>query len=67
MESGLKGWTLSGGAAVVAGDDGLGVRGGSKVLSLPAGATVTTSPICIDETFTHARVLARSTVAAGRR
>jgi len=65
METGLKGWTLSGGAAVVAGDDGLGVRGGSKVLSLPAGATVTTSPICIDETFTHARVLARSTVAAG--
>ena len=65
MESGLKGWTLSGGATVVAGDDGLGVRGGSKVLSLPAGATVTTSPICIDETFTHARVLARSTVASG--
>ena len=33
MESGLPGWTLSGGAAVVAGDDGLGVRAGRKVLS----------------------------------
>src|SRR5829696_9046963 len=52
-------------AAIVAGDDGLGVRAGSKVLSLRAGAMVTTSPICIDETFTHARVLARSTVASG--
>ena len=42
MESGLPGWTLSGGAAVVAGDDGLGVRAGTKVLSLPAGASVVT-------------------------
>ena len=50
MESGLPGWTLSGGAAVVDGDDGLGVRAGTKVLRLPAGATVVTSPICIDET-----------------
>ena len=30
MESGLPGWTLSGGAAVVAGDDGLGVRAGHE-------------------------------------
>lgn len=65
MESGLEGWTLSGGAAVVAGDDGLGVRAGSKVLSLPAGASAVSAPICIDETFTHARLLARSLVASG--
>ena len=65
MESGLPGWTLSGGAAVVDGDDGLGVRAGKKVLRLPAGATVVTSPICIDETFTHARLLARSTGLVG--
>ena len=60
MESGLPGWKLSGGAAVVAGDDGLGVLAGAKVLSLPAGASAVTSPICIDQTFTHARVLART-------
>ena len=65
MESGLPGWTLSGGAAVVAGDDGLGVLAGTKVLSLPAGASVVTAPICIDKTFTHARLLARSTYAVG--
>ena len=38
---------------------------GKKVLRLPAGATAVTSPICIDETFTHARLLARSTGAVG--
>jgi hypothetical protein len=65
MESGLAGWTLSGGAAVVDGDDGLGVRAGAKVLRLPAGATVVTSPICIDQTFTHARLLARATSLVG--
>jgi hypothetical protein len=65
MESALTGWTLSGGAAVVAGDDGLGVRAGSKVLSVPGGASVVTSPICIDDTFTHARLLGRSTVSSG--
>ena len=64
MESGLPGWTLSGGAAVVAGDDGLGVRDGANVLALPAGASAVTSPICIDETFTHARLLARATLPA---
>jgi hypothetical protein len=62
MESGLPGWALSGGAALVAGDDGLGVRAGATVLSLPAGATAVTSPICIDDTFTHARLLARTTI-----
>ena len=67
MESGLPGWTLSGGAAVVDGDDALGVRAGTKVLRLPAGATVVTSPICIDRTFTHARLLARSMAAVGAR
>ena len=65
MESGLAGWTLSGGAAVVPGDDGLGVLAGANVLALPAGATAVTSPICIDDSFTHARLLGRSTVAAG--
>jgi hypothetical protein len=62
MESTLPGWALSGGAALVAGDDGLGVRAGATVLSLPAGATAVTSPICIDDTFTHARLLARTTI-----
>jgi hypothetical protein len=62
MESDLPGWELSGGAALVAGDDELGVLEGASVLALPAGATAVTSPICIDETFTHARVLARATL-----
>lgn len=65
VETGLAGWTLSGGAEIVDGDDGLGVLPGSHVLSLPEGSTVVTAPICVDETFTHARLLARSTVASG--
>jgi hypothetical protein len=65
METGLPRWTLAGGAALVPGDDRLGVRPGSNVLLLPPGATVVTSPICIDQTFTHARLLARTTGLLG--
>jgi hypothetical protein len=65
METGLAGWTLSGSAAVVDGDDGLGVLAGAHVLSLPAGASVVTASICIDETYPHAKLVARSTVAEG--
>jgi hypothetical protein len=64
MEGGVPGWTLSGGAGVVAGDDGLGVRGGTHVLSLPAGATVVSAPICIDETFPFARLVAQGAKGA---
>src|SRR5262249_33877480 len=64
FEAGGAGWPLPGGAAVVAGDDGLGVLAGASVLSVPAGATVVTAPICVDETFTHARLLVRALDAA---
>jgi hypothetical protein len=65
METGLAGWTLSGAAAVVDGDDDLGVLAGAHVLSLPAGASVVTAPICIDETYPWAKLVAKSTVAKG--
>ena len=49
LESGAKGWALSGGAGVVSGNESFFVRGSRDrySLSLPAGATATTPPMCI--------------------
>jgi len=46
LESGADGWTLTGGAGVVEGNDPY--LTGASSLSLPAGATATTPPICVD-------------------
>jgi hypothetical protein len=46
LEAGADGWTLTGGAAVVEGNDPY--LAGASSLSLPAGATATTPPICVD-------------------
>jgi hypothetical protein len=46
LESGGAGWTLTGGAAVVDGNDTY--EPGANLLSLPAGASATTPPMCVD-------------------
>src|SRR3954464_16029724 len=44
FESGLSGWSVSGGAKVVSG----GISTGHSALSLPAGASVTTPVSCVN-------------------
>ncbi len=52
-QSGL--WKLSGGAKIVAGNENLGVQGGSKSLKLPIGAVAVSPEFCVDETNPHFR------------
>jgi hypothetical protein len=48
FENAANGWTLSGGAKVVAGNESFFVRGpGSSSLALPAGSSVTSPRMCI--------------------
>jgi hypothetical protein len=48
FESGAEGWTLTGGARVVEGNEPFGVSGGgSHSLYLPAGSTAETPPMCV--------------------
>lgn len=49
FESGAAGWTLSGGARVVAGNESFNVGGPGQThsLSLPAGSSATSPPMCI--------------------
>jgi hypothetical protein len=61
FETGAAGWTLTGGAAVVAGNEPYDVGGpGTHSLSLPAGATAVSAPICIDPTYPFYRLVARN-------
>ena len=46
LENGGAGWTLAGGAAVVDGNNPY--QPGASALSLPAGASATTPPMCVD-------------------
>jgi hypothetical protein len=49
FESGTTGWTVSGGAKVVSGNESFYVHGANErySLSLPAGSSVTSPPMCI--------------------
>jgi hypothetical protein len=49
FESGTAGWTLTGGAKVVAGNESAHVSGDgdAKSLQLPIGSTATTPPVCV--------------------
>ena len=49
FESGTTGWTLSGGAKVVSGNEPWAVHaaGDSHSLSLPSGSAATTPPVCV--------------------
>jgi hypothetical protein len=62
VEAGSLGWTLSGGAAVVAGGDpfALGGRASTKALALPAGSSATTASSCIATGMPMFRLLARN-------
>ncbi len=65
LESGAQGWSLAGGAAVVAGNEPFYVGGTSHryALRLPSGASATTARMCIDETYPLFRMFVRNTGA----
>jgi hypothetical protein len=66
FESSLSGWTLTGGAAVVAGSEPYAATGslGASSLSLPAGASVQTPFVCVDGSDTYFRFFALNKQAA---
>jgi hypothetical protein len=63
FESGAPGWLLTGGAAVVAGNETayVGSRADRSSLALPSGSTATSATMCIDGTYPHFKVFARNT------
>ena len=66
FESSLSGWTLSGGAAIVAGSEPYAATGslGASSLSLPSGASVQTPYVCVDGSDTYFRFFALNKTAA---
>jgi hypothetical protein len=62
FESGTQGWSLAGGASVVAGNEPFYVGGSGHryALRLPSGASATTSRMCIDETYPLFRMFVRN-------
>jgi hypothetical protein len=60
--SGGTGWTLEGGAALVAVPGNRGHEGLEEetAVSLPFGATVTSPPVCVDETTPNFRFMMRN-------
>lgn len=63
FEAGAKGWSLSGGAAVASGNESffLNSAADTKSLSLPAGSSAVSPPICMSLDTPHFRLLARNT------
>lgn len=59
FESGAAGWTLTGGAKVVSGNENLGVKSGSRSLVLPVGAVAVSPEFCVDESHPHFRFAAK--------
>ena len=62
VENGSTGWTLSGAAAVTSGNEPWKIGGASHAnsLSLPAGSSAVTAPICIDQTYPYFRLFAKN-------
>jgi hypothetical protein len=60
FEGTLAGWTLTGGAHVVSGNESFGVAGGTHSLYLPAGASATTPLTCVDAAYPTARFFAKN-------
>jgi hypothetical protein len=58
---GNHGWTLSGGAAVVSGNDPYNLRPGSSSLYLPAGASATSPSTCVGTLALTMRMMASNT------
>jgi hypothetical protein len=68
VEAGAGSWLLSGGASVVEGNEPYaGAAGDHQSLRLPAGASATTAPMCIDEEHRTMRFFGRSTGASALR
>ncbi len=63
FEAGAAGWSLSGGAAVISGNESffLNSSADSKSLSLPNGSAAVSPPICMSIDTPHFRLLARNT------
>ena len=62
FEQGGSGWQLSGGASVVSGNEPWAVSGpGSHALSLPAGSSAWSPPICVGLLHPTLRAFVRST------
>jgi hypothetical protein len=61
FEDGAAGWTLAGGAQVVAGNESRNVNGAadSKSLSLPAGSSAISPPVCVGLDEPTLRLFAR--------
>ncbi len=55
LENGATGWSLSGGAAVVSGNEPF-FANGSHSLSLPSGSSVTSPLLCIDQNEPYVRL-----------
>jgi hypothetical protein len=68
FEAGTAGWTLTGRATVVSGNEPWKIGGAadSRALDLPAGAAAITAPLCIDQTYPHFRLFARNAGSAKR-
>jgi hypothetical protein len=66
FEDALPGWTLAGGAKVVAGNESYSVnaKGDSHSLSLPPGSSATSAPICVTLAHPTVRFFARNTGSA---
>ena len=69
FEAGADGWTLSGAAKVVPGSESFGVHGAKDrySLSLPAGSSATTAPMCISLLSGHMRLFVANDGAASSR
>jgi hypothetical protein len=63
LESGVSGWTLERGAAVVPGNEPfhVGGSGDASSLALPSGGSATTAPVCIGVEHPTLRFFARNT------
>jgi len=63
FEAGGSGWSLGGGAKAVAGNESffLNDAADGKSLSLPAGSTAVSPPVCMSIDTPHFRLLARNT------
>ena len=62
FESGAAGWTLTGGAAVTAGNQPFDIGApGASSLALPQGSSALSGSMCVDETYTSFRLFARNT------
>jgi len=62
FEGSLSGWSLQGGATQGSGSESYGVGGsvGSSSLSLPAGASATSPPTCVNAAYPDLRLFTRT-------